>query len=414
MSAERFDDSLWDVVVVGASLAGCATAIHFSKMGHRVAVVEKRVTAVEHYKQLCTHFIQPHAAPLLAPLGLEHLLDPARSVMTRGLFVTPGGTIDASYGDDPSARALNLERRVLDPAIREAARRQGVRFFDRTSVEALERDGTDWLLGVRTVHGSRRVRARLVVAADGRRSRLAGLLGNTTEQRPNDRAAIFGYFTGIAALEGNRSIFIRNGKDMACVYPLVGGRTALVLFAEKSRIANWDGPDDRLAGLLAYFAGLQESPPLSGAVLDSPLLGYADYPNQIRQPVAGSVPFVGDAALSLDAMSGVGCGFALSSADLLARSFVGRSLDTGDVREGLDDYGLRFEAAFRPHVDGICADSLVQKDESTQQRVFEAICGSPGLSREYLSLTGRLSMPADFQRALMRTLMTRARSGAIA
>ena len=72
--------------------------------------------------------------------------------MTRGLFVTPGGTIDASYGDDPSARALNLERRVLDPAIREAARRQGVRFFDRTSVEALERDGTDWLLGVRTVH----------------------------------------------------------------------------------------------------------------------------------------------------------------------------------------------------------------------------------------------------------------------
>ncbi|MFF8413062.1 NAD(P)/FAD-dependent oxidoreductase [Streptomyces omiyaensis] len=411
MSTQEHDDAPLDVAVVGGSLAGCATAVHFATMGYRVAVFEKKATPEEYHKQLCTHFVQPHTVPLLNALGLAHLREPSWSVTTKAVFVTPGGVVETpgpGYDPEvPDSYALNLERRVLDPAIRESARRHGVRFVEATGVEHVEEDAEGWILHTRDEDGPRLRRARLVVAADGRRSRLAGLLGNEAESRPNERAALFGYFRGIEAPADNRSVFVMNDRDLACSYPLVDGRTELVLFAEKSRVEGWRGADGRMQEFLKYFDGLPDAPSVTNAVPEGPLLGYGDYPSLIRRPVAGSVPFVGDAALSLDAMSGVGCGFALLTAQLLARSFTGRALDAEGVRAGLDDYRQRFEKTLLPHAEGICGDSLVDKDEATRKRMFETICGNPELSRKYLALTGRMVMPAEFQRAFMRGLMAR-------
>jgi flavin-dependent dehydrogenase len=246
-----------------------------------------------------------------------------------------------------------------------------------------------------------------VVAADGHRSRLAKDLGNPAECRPNERAALFGYFSGIKTREDNQSVFIMNDRDLACTYPLVEGRTELVLFAEKSRVEGWHGSDGRLKQFLNYFNDLPEAPSMSDAVPETAVLGYSDYPSQIRQPVVGSIPFVGDAALSLDPMSGVGCGFALVSADLLARSFAVRSLAKADLRDGLDEYRQRFEDVLLPHAEGICVDSLVDKNEASRLKMFQTISGNPDLSEKYLALTGRMLLPSEFQRALMRALMTR-------
>jgi flavin-dependent dehydrogenase len=245
------------------------------------------------------------------------------------------------------------------------------------------------------------------VAADGRRSRLAKELGNPAESRPNERAALFGYFSGITTRPDHRSVFIMNERDLACVYPLVDGRTQLVLFAEKSRVEGWGGADARLPQFLEYFDSLPDAPSMADAVLEDGLLGYSDYPSQIRQAVAGSIPFVGDAALSLDPMSGVGCGFALVSADLLARSFTGRSLDKTGLVAGLAEYRQQLEEVVLPHAEGICVDSLVDKNAASRLRMFKTISANPDLSQQYLALTGRMLLPGEFQRLLMRAMMTR-------
>ncbi|SEK91179.1 NAD(P)/FAD-dependent oxidoreductase [Streptacidiphilus jiangxiensis] len=414
MSTTEIDQSQFDVAVVGGSIAGCATAIRFSQMGYRVGIFDKKPMNDEFHKRLCTHFIQPHSVPLLAGLGLAHLTEPEWSVRTKAVFVTPGGVIDGPGGyvaGPPDSYALNLERRVLDPALRAAARKQGVQYLDSTLVESLVEDESGWILDTTGESGSQRFRARLVVAADGRRSSLAKELGNPAESHPNDRAALFGYFTGIRPREDNRSIFIMNDRDLACVYPLVGGRTQLVLFAEKSRVEGWSGQDGRLREFLKYFDDLADAPSTAEAVPESGLLGYTDYPSQVRQPVVGSVPFVGDAALSVDAMSGVGCGFALVTADLLAQSFADRSLDKAGVADGLEEYRRRYAETVQPHIEGIYGDSLVEKNEATRKRMFTTICASEDLSQKYLSLSGRLLMPGEFQRDLMRALMTRGSAG---
>ncbi|MFE4018389.1 NAD(P)/FAD-dependent oxidoreductase [Streptomyces sp. NPDC059101] len=414
MSTQKFDQPQLDVAVVGGSIAGCATAIRFSQMGYRVAVFDKKAMNDQSHKRLCTHFIQPHSVPILAELGLSHLYEPDSSVLTKAVFVTPGGVVEGPGGyvpGPPDSYALNLERRVLDPALRAGVRAQGVQYLDATTVERIEEDDSGWILDTSNGTGSQRFRARLVVAADGRRSRLAKELGNATESHPNERAALFGYFSGIKTRPDNRSVFIMNERDLACVYPLVEGRTQLVLFADKARVEGWQGADGRLQEFLNYFDGLPDAPSMSDAVPETGLLGYSDYPSQIRQPVSGSIPFVGDAALSLDPMSGVGCGFALVSADLLARSFADRSLDKTDLGDGLAEYQKRFEDVILPHAEGICGDSLVDKNEASRRRMFQAISGNQELSQKYLALTGRMLMPGEFQRDLMRALMSRGAAG---
>src|ERR1700756_241710 len=71
----------YDVIISGASIAGCTAAILYARAGARVAVVERRAD-MDAYKVLCTHVIQPSAMPVLQRLDLEHALERAGAVQT--------------------------------------------------------------------------------------------------------------------------------------------------------------------------------------------------------------------------------------------------------------------------------------------------------------------------------------------
>jgi len=59
----------YDAVIVGASLAGCATAIALGRSGASVALVEKQPDPAA-FKRMCSHFIQASAVPALERLDL--------------------------------------------------------------------------------------------------------------------------------------------------------------------------------------------------------------------------------------------------------------------------------------------------------------------------------------------------------
>src|SRR4051794_41940421 len=79
----------YDVVVVGASIAGCTAATLLARDGLKVALVEAHRDE-NMYKRLCTHFIQSSATPTIERLGLDKELDAAGGARgPRGPRATP-------------------------------------------------------------------------------------------------------------------------------------------------------------------------------------------------------------------------------------------------------------------------------------------------------------------------------------
>ena len=79
----------YDAVVVGASLAGCATAILLGRAGVRVALVEKQPDPAA-FKRICSHSIQASAVPTLERLGLLAPIEAAGGVRRGSMPGRPG------------------------------------------------------------------------------------------------------------------------------------------------------------------------------------------------------------------------------------------------------------------------------------------------------------------------------------
>ena len=156
-------DRDYDVVIVGARVAGASLALLLGQRGQRVLLLDRDAFPSD---TLSTHFIGGNGVISLRRLGvLDDLLDAGFRRITRTrtwvedcLFEGPLGPGDA-FGLAP-------RRDVLDALlIRHATERGGVAFHERTHVEGLiEEDGRVAGVVVQTTDGERRtVRARVVV-----------------------------------------------------------------------------------------------------------------------------------------------------------------------------------------------------------------------------------------------------------
>ena len=108
----------FDVVVVGASVAGCTAARLYAQRGARVALIEKRPDAAA-YKTVCTHYIQSSATPTIEKLGLAAPIEERGAVRNSIDMWTPYGGWIRHRGDTPYG--YNVTRRVLDPLLRRLA-----------------------------------------------------------------------------------------------------------------------------------------------------------------------------------------------------------------------------------------------------------------------------------------------------
>jgi flavin-dependent dehydrogenase len=348
-----------DVVVVGASVAGCAAATLLARQGLTVALVEKSPDP-RHHKALCTHELVALATPVLDRLGvldeLRELGGPHRStrIWTRYGWTRPG-----RIAGDRVDEGLNVRRVVLDPVVRRAAAETaGVELALGARVVEVTRSPTGAVDGVVT-RGSdgaeRRISARVVVGADGAGSAVAKLTGTATRTSPHGRFGYAAYFEGIPpTLEDGlpTSQFWWLGPDLVYCFPTDGGLTLLAAAPLKTpeRLAAFKR--DLEAEFLAMFDGLSRGPDLTDARRVGRFHGQIATQNHRRTVAAPGLAFVGDAAQVTDFVWGTGCGFALRSAELLADA-VGPVLRDGvgdpSVARALRRYGRAHRRAFGAH-----------------------------------------------------------------
>jgi flavin-dependent dehydrogenase len=310
-----------EALVVGAGPAGSVTAAVLATAGVRVRLVDR---ARFPRPKLCGDTLNPGAFAVLQQLetdgpvtGLCARLR-ARALPIAGMTVSgPDGTaVIARY---PShVRGLSISRSELDLMLIERAAGFGVDIVEgiRAVAPVLERGR---VAGIRVESAAASEwRARVVIIADGRGSRLASSLGLSQLARRPRRWAFGGCFSGVPTDTGLGEMHLRNDGYIG-VSPLPDGLTNVCVVrtltaASAGRLSQQTIIPDTIAAdrwLSDRFSSAQrESPVMSLGPLAVDASG-------------GGVPgalLAGDAAGFIDPMTGDGLRFALRGGVLAAQA----------------------------------------------------------------------------------------------
>jgi flavin-dependent dehydrogenase len=308
-----------DVLVVGGGPAGAMAALTLAHAGVRVTVLDRATFPRD---TLCGDSVNPGAMALLERHGLSAAVR-ARALPVRGMLLTgPRGTaVDASY--PPGLTGCSIRRLDLDALLLEAASRAGARLEQGVRVSApvvSGHPGAGRVAGLRTATraGSTERPARLVIAADGRRSTLAFALSLARHPRRPRRWAMGAYFEGVAGPSDIGEMHVRHGHYIG-VAPVPGGLTNVCLVVPEAR-ARQIGPAAGQA--------------LDAVVRGDALLGHRfanarrATPVRTMGPLAvdvaprdiGGLLLAGDAAGFVDPMTGDGLRLALHGGELAAEA----------------------------------------------------------------------------------------------
>lgn len=181
----------YDVVVVGAGLAGCATA---RALAAADPSARRRILLVDRHPRVHPRFsgelVHPRGAQILDDLGLFTALRDAGGVEVGGFAVYENADaplVDLSYATVPNERptGLAIHHKALVQTLREQLADDHIELVEGWGVGELCRDG-DRVTGVvldRPGHGRVTVATDLVVGADGKSSTIRKLAGIGDEGR---------------------------------------------------------------------------------------------------------------------------------------------------------------------------------------------------------------------------------------
>jgi len=332
----------YDVLVVGARVAGSATAMLLARQGHRVLLVDRVTMPAD---TVSTHAILRTGVLQLRRWGILDSVvagaPPIRDVVLGFGHERVSFEMRGDYGID----ALYAPRRyVLDTELVRAAVEAGVEFAGATRMIGLRRDSRGRVCGA-TVSGglgSTNVSARFVVGADGQNSRVAREVRAHPylAHRPQN-AVHYGYYDGIET-SGFRFQFTPGVN--AGLIPTNDGATCVFVGRPARRISAFrSDPDAEFRHLLS--AAATDLAELVGAGKRmSPYRGTSGLPGFLRKPWGAGWALVGDSGYLKDPISAHGISDALRDAELCARA-LDRALHTPDSEdEALTHYHTQRDA----------------------------------------------------------------------
>lgn len=232
----------YDVVIVGAGLAGCAVAQALSRADQRR---RRSILLVDLHKQVSPRFsgefIHPRGAQVLDDLGFYNRLIAAGAVDVDGFVVMENAEesepvvldYDAIVGERP--RGISVHHKTLVKVLRETVREreQVTLLAPWRVVELLREDGPrSRIVGVvlRDSDGnSREVRCDLVVAADGKASTVRKLAGIPDARETLGFTAGLEVEAATLAHELHANVILGGPGPMLC-YPIARDPSGVLTF----------------------------------------------------------------------------------------------------------------------------------------------------------------------------------------
>jgi flavin-dependent dehydrogenase len=392
MQVESFTDRDYDVIVVGGGPAGASAAIHLSRGGARVVVVEQKKFPRE---KLCGEFISPECLEQFARLGvLEAMSGAGGADLRETVFYAASGravAVPSEWFGVAASRgagvALGLSRAEMDARLLARAREVGACVLEETHAAGVLIEGGR-VSGVRVqTRGAERVlRASVTVDATGRTRALARKIGRMSGAAKDDERVADGNGSGRrglvafkAHLEGARV------AEGACeIYFYRGGYGGLSS-VERGRsnlcfiVAAVDvrarGSDAERVMREVVMSNRRAAESLKDARVASQWLAVAleGFGKFAVAPTPGLLT-VGDAASFIDPFTGSGMLMALEGGELAA-DVIARALPR--LRAGVARDGASFESV----------DATDETDDATDARnALDAHSALDALAAEYRTL----------------------------
>ena len=315
----RGHDLDYDVIVVGARVAGSLVAALLGDVGHHVLVLDRARFPSD---TLSTHFFRAPTFRALGQVGIYEEVQARAPHLTVNYNVVDGIVFPEAVDQPEDYPFYMCVRRITldDILVRRAKRTSNIDLREAAKATEIRKENGQ-VVGVawREPDGGGEARARVVVGADGLRSFVAKELGPETEhEEPVHRAMYYAYYRGVEPADGPAAEFHYQGNTLVYCFPcdddltLLASSVPIAQFGEFRR-----DPEGRLVQELRSMTAL--APRLARAERVGDVRGTGSIPGCLRVPYGKGWALVGDAGMVMDPWSGQGIDQAATHAVLLAR-----------------------------------------------------------------------------------------------
>jgi geranylgeranyl reductase family protein len=335
-----------EAIVVGGGPAGSTVAADLASAGHRVLLLDK--ASFPRHKP-CSDYLNAGGVQILAEMGVLDDVTRAGARRIEGMTIhAPGGSrFTADFAKaEPGRAALGLSRRCLDQLLLDRAKAAGVDVRERAHVRDLIHD-QGYVAGIEaTIDGSsERLRAPLVIGADGRHSVVARALKLTTPLRWPRKTGLATHYRGVADLGPFGEMHIVGHALYAGLAPIEDGMANLTIVMPSHAVEQRTGSvEEHFADALGRMSTLAAR--LEGAERVGGIRGVGSMGQRARRTTGDGFLLIGDAASFLDPFPGEGIYEALRAARLAA-PVVSAAIRSGDTSAAaLEPYRIARRHAF--------------------------------------------------------------------